>query len=91
MKRPKVNIITFRATEHICQTLSRIMDERGIDKTSVIKLALYLLDSYMSKDEIKGKDLFEIISQLEQESRSEQPPFEIFSLAPRQDFPKHGY
>lgn len=78
---PKV--ICFRATELMCSTIDRIMDERLIDRTTVIKLALYHFDSYMRRGDVQKKNLFDIVQDLEDAASPEQSRFEQFSLAPR--------
>lgn len=80
---PKV--ICFRATESMCETLDRIMDERLIDRTTVIKLALYHFDSYMRKLEVKQKTLYDIVRDLECAAAPEQSCFAHFSLATKAD------
>lgn len=84
MTPPK--IICFRATESMCDTINRIMDERLIDRTTVIKLALYHFDSYMRKHEVRQKDLYGIVQDLESEAAPEQEKFEQFSIATRRRY-----
>ena len=59
------------------------MDERLIDRTTVIKLALYHFDSYMRKLHVQNKDLHDIVRDLEYEAAPEQICFEEFSLSVR--------
>lgn len=78
MTTPK--IICFRASDTICSTIDRIMDERLIDRTTVIKLALYHFDSYMRQLETREKNLFDIVRDLEGQAAPEQGCFAHFSL-----------
>lgn len=78
MATPKV--ICFRATESMCATINRIMDERLIDRTTVIKLALYHFDSYMRQMDVKEKTMHDIVRDLELAAAPEQSRFEQFSI-----------
>lgn len=68
----------------MCAAIDRIMNERLIDRTTVIKLALYHFDSYMRQLEVQTKDLFDIVKDLEQEAMPEQICFARFSLPLRE-------
>lgn len=81
MSIPKV--ICFRATEAMCSSIDRIMDERLIDRTTVIKLALYYFDSYMRRMEVRNKTLFDIVNELENLAEPGQSCFAHFSMQPR--------
>ena len=76
---PKV--ICFRATGMMCDSIERIMNERMIDRTTVIKLALYHFDTYMRREETKRKDLYEIVDDLEKDATRDQCRFARFSLS----------
>lgn len=67
----------------MCRVIERIMDERLIDRTTVIKLALYHFDSYMRRLEVQQKDLFDIVDDLERSAAPEQCCFAHFSLSER--------
>lgn len=75
----KSRTITCRVSEYVCEQIQRIMDERNIDRSTVIKLALYVLDSYMSRRDVQQMDLFAIIADLEKSASSTQPKFAQFS------------
>lgn len=79
----KHQIICFRATDSIYEMINRIMDERLIDRTTIIKLALYHFDSYMRHIDVKEMDLFGIVHDLEQSAAPGQLRFEQFSLLNR--------
>lgn len=57
------------------------MDERMIDRTTIIKLALYHFDSYMRQMEVRKKNLFDIVKDLEDAATPEQSCFAEFSLS----------
>lgn len=59
--------------------MQKIMDERGIDRTSVIALALYILDVYMSREETRSMNLSEILDDLRAKARKDMPSFVKFS------------
>ena len=81
MKKKNVRIISFRATQPMCAAIERVMDSRGIDQTSVIKLSLYALDVYLNRSATTEKDLFDIVRELEDEAAPHLPSFALFSLA----------
>lgn len=70
---------TFRSTETMDKYLEMIMEERDLDRTSVIKLALYKLCCYMEKEDVKKMDLFELVADLEAEKPDGFPPFGVFA------------
>ena len=80
---PTPKVICFRATEPMCATIERIMDERCIDRTTVIKLALYYFDTYMRRIKTREMNLFDIVDDLESSAAPEQSRFAHFSLADR--------
>ncbi len=47
------------------ESMNEIMVKRYLDRSSVIRLALYLLDSYMHREDIMESDLFQLIEKLE--------------------------
>lgn len=81
MSTPKV--VCFRATSAMCASIDRIMRERVIDRTTVIKLALYHFDSYMRRSEVRDKDLYDIVQDLEDSAAPGQSCFAHFSLPER--------
>ena len=76
-------VICFRATAPMCATIERIMNERIIDRTTVIKLALYHFDSYMRRREVQDKNLYDIVRDLEGAAEPGQSCFAHFSLSDR--------
>lgn len=59
------NMLTFRASDRTIEMLNRLMDERGIDRTSALRLALYVLDIYMRRPRVQRMNLHEIVRELE--------------------------
>ncbi len=47
------------------ESLSRLMHERGLNRTSVIRLALYALDCFSRSKEVQGLSLAELVAHLE--------------------------
>lgn len=47
------------------ESMNEMMITRYLDRSSVIRLALYLLDSYMHREDIVESDLFELVDKLE--------------------------
>lgn len=76
-------VICFRATDKMKKVIERIMDERMIDCTTVMKLALYHFDSYMQFEATKQKNLHEIVKDLEASAASGQDSFVDFALSRR--------
>lgn len=68
-------IIIFRASEALCECIDRIMKERDIDKTSVIRLAIYVLCVWMGQAEIREMDLPRFIEALGNMAPEDMPAF----------------
>lgn len=58
--------------------MSDIMEERQLDRTSVIKLALYMLASYMSREKTRTLTLHEIVADIEHLAPPSYPPYSDF-------------
>lgn len=71
-------IYTFRCTEMMDKYMTHIMESRNLDRTSVIKLALYRLCVFMEREEVKQMDLFELVAALEADKGADFPPFGVF-------------
>ena len=56
-------MIAFRASEEVCNTIVKIMDEWNTDRTTVMVLALYALHIHLSQK--KYRNLYEIIDTLQ--------------------------
>lgn len=57
---------TFRCPEPVQIMLEKIMEERNLDRTSVIKLALYQFCKTMERSDVREKDLYQLIQMLEE-------------------------
>ncbi len=51
----KRTVVTFRCTREMDRLIRRLMQERNLDRTSVMKLALYMLGGYMSRPDVKKR------------------------------------
>lgn len=69
---------TFRCPEPMRQTIEQIMLERNLDRTSVIKLALYYFCKTMKRRDVMKKDLYQIVQMLEQSDPEHFMSFEEF-------------
>lgn len=69
---------TFRSTEMMDEYMETIMQNWEIDRTSVIKLALYRLCTFMEDAEVRKMDRFELVAALEAEKPADFPPFGVF-------------
>ncbi len=47
------------------ESLTRLMQERGLNRTSVIRLALYALDCFSRRSEVQELSLADFIEQLQ--------------------------
>ena len=56
---------TFRSTKMMDQCMSQVMSDWDIDRTSVIKLSLYLLSIHMKQCKIAHQDLYGLIRDIE--------------------------
>ncbi|MCQ2365326.1 MAG: hypothetical protein MJ051_07225 [Akkermansia sp.] len=70
---------TFRCTEPMRQSIEQVMRERNIDRTSVIKLSLYMLSTYMSRKEVRAMNLHELVKDIERMSPNQKRSFAEFS------------
>ncbi|MGN0869046.1 MAG: hypothetical protein ACI4O9_05940 [Akkermansia sp.] len=70
--------ITFRCPETIMQAVENIMLDRDIDRTSVMKLALYLLTATLKRPDINEKDLWQLVRWLEAQAPEGMPTFAAF-------------
>lgn len=56
---------TFRSTKMMEECMSQVMSDWEIDRTSVIKLSLYLLSIHMKQCKIAHQDLHGLIRDIE--------------------------
>ncbi len=57
-------IYSFRCSRGMEESLSRLMHELGLNRTSVIRLALYALDCISRRQEVQQLPLSELVEQL---------------------------
>lgn len=69
---------TFRSTELMDDVMQDIMNKWEIDRTSVIKLALYKLATFTAADEVRRMSRHELVAALEAEKPDDFPPFGAF-------------
>lgn len=70
---------TFKCTDAMQGAIQAIMEERLLDRTSVIKLALYMLTSYMSQEKTRSLTLHELVSDIEGQAPPNFPPYGDFA------------
>lgn len=59
--------------------MTDLMELRNLDRSSVIKLALYLLFSYMQREEVQMMDLYTLVRSLEKQAPDGFPDFATFA------------
>lgn len=69
---------TFRCPEPMRQALEQVMIDRNLDRTSVIKLALYSFCKMMNRNDVKQMSLYQIVEMMEQGEPSPFMSFEEF-------------
>lgn len=69
---------TFKCTDTMQHAVQGIMDDWNLDRTSVIKLALYMLSAYMSKEETRRLDLYGLVEDLEKQAPPHYPRYADF-------------
>lgn len=74
-KRPAY---TFRCPKPMQKAIEQIMVERNLDRTSVIKLALYCFCKTMKRRDLRRKDLVRIVKMMEESEPQNFPPFSDF-------------
>lgn len=71
-------IYSFKSTHIMDRFMEEIMHERNLDRTSVIKLGLYLLVCYNERDTTKKLGLAEMVSDIESLATSRIPTYGEF-------------
>lgn len=69
---------TFRCPEPMRQSIEEIMIERNLDRTSVIKLALYHFCKTMRKRHVRKKNLYQVVQMMETDEPENFMSFEEF-------------
>ncbi|MFI3243440.1 MAG: hypothetical protein R3Y56_04220 [Akkermansia sp.] len=70
--------ISFKCSPLMLESMNHVMITRYLDRSSVIRLALYLLDSYMSQEEIAQGDLFLLVEKMEKICPNQEHSFSEF-------------
>ncbi len=58
-------IYSFRCSQAMDASLSRIMKEQGLNRSSVIRLALYTLHCYLYRKDVQGLSLEQLLGRIE--------------------------
>lgn len=69
---------TFRCPEPMRQALEQVMIDRNLDRTSVIKLAIYAFCKMMNRNDVKQMSLYQIVEMMEKEKPTQFMSFEEF-------------
>lgn len=84
MKPPKKTpVYAFRPTREMERLVTKTMEERGLDRTSVIKLALYMFTSYASRHEVRCIPLDDLVARIESRAPYRFPNYATFALERR--------
>lgn len=59
--------------------MTRLMVVRNLDRSSIIKLALYMLFSYMQREDVQMMDLYTLVRSVEKLATPEFPDFATFA------------
>lgn len=70
---------TFRSTKLMDTCMMQVMEQWEIDRTSVIKLALYLFAIYMRECKIPNQDLGALVRDLELKAPAGFPDYGTFA------------
>lgn len=75
--------ITFRCTHEMDKRLTKLMEERRLDRTSIIKLALYMLSSHMSQPAVRKQGIRDVLADIEGKRPARFPSFATFAVEPK--------
>ncbi len=75
-KRPAAPI-SFKCPHKMHRAVKKIMDEHSIDRSSVIKLALYHFINHTQKTKRQRMNIFELVASLENEDSKH--PYEYYN------------
>ena len=79
----KRTVVTFRSTRDMDRLITRLMMERNLDRTSIMKLALYMLGGHMSRAAVRKMDIREVVEELETRVPRGFPKFAAFATEQR--------
>ena len=80
----KRTVVTFRCTREMDRLITKLMQERNLDRTSVMKLALYMLSSHMSRWDVRKQSLRQVLADMEAHAPRRFPSFATFAVEPHQ-------
>lgn len=69
---------TFKYTDTMQKAMEAVMDEWYLDRTSVIRLALYMLVSYLNQESTRRMNLHELVAELERLAPPHYPTYAQF-------------
>lgn len=69
---------TFRCPEPMQKAIEQIMDELNLDRTSVIKLALYHLCKTLKRRDVRRKNLPQVVRMMEESEPKNFPSLSDF-------------
>ena len=68
--------------------ITKLMNERKLDSTSIMKLALYMLSSHMSQPGVKKKSIHQVLAEIESQAPERFPDFATFAVERRHRPPR---
>lgn len=84
----KRTVVTFRCTREMDRLITRLMMERNVDRTSIMKLALYMPGGHMSRAAVRKMDIREVVEELETRVPRGFPKFAAFATEQRRRAPR---
>lgn len=76
-------VYTFQPTREIERRVTKLMKERNLDRTSIIKLGLYMACGYLSLDGVRRMTLAQAVRDLESHAPKRFPDFSTFAEGKR--------
>ena len=76
-------VYTFQPTREIERRVAKLTAERNIDRTSFIKLGLYMACRYLSMNDVRRMPLDEVVATLEASAPKRFPSFSTFAEVKR--------
>lgn len=78
INHPTPTTISFKCSSVMLDSINEIMCKRYLDRSSVLRLAVYLLDGFMKRPDMLDIDLHELVDKLEHEHAQEFISFSDF-------------
>ena len=76
-------VYTFQPTREIERRVAKLTAERNIDRTSFIKLGLYMACGYLSLNGVRHMTMDEVVAELEASAPKRFPSFSTFAEGKR--------